>query len=74
MIQYDVAVLEKYPAILFGLRLVLDHVGDSLRASRETVARCVTPLGKDLPCPARRALRSTVSRLAETMNITLLGY
>ena len=29
MIQYGVAVLEKDPAILFGLRLVLNHLGGS---------------------------------------------
>ena len=27
MTQYGVAVLEKDPAILFGLRLVLNHLG-----------------------------------------------
>jgi hypothetical protein len=29
MIQYGVAVLEKDPAILYGLRLVLNHLGGS---------------------------------------------
>ena len=34
---------------------VLDHLGSSLRASREAVVRGVAPLGKDAPLPARRA-------------------
>ncbi|MCY4361858.1 MAG: hypothetical protein OXE42_06720 [Gammaproteobacteria bacterium] len=46
----------------------------SLRAGREAVARGVTPLGKDAPFPARRALRSTASRPAEHVNINWKGY
>ncbi|MCY4362297.1 MAG: hypothetical protein OXE42_08960 [Gammaproteobacteria bacterium] len=46
----------------------------SLRAGREAVARGVTPLGKDAPIPARRALRSTASRPAEHVNINWKGY
>ena len=49
----------------------LGHLGSSLRASREVVVRGVTPLGKDQPLPARRALRPTTSRLAEPYNIGL---
>ncbi len=36
---------------------VLDHLGNSLRASREAVVRGVAHLGKDAPLPARRAWR-----------------
>jgi len=46
----------------------------SLRAGREAVARGVTPLGKDPPFPARRALRATTSRPAEHVNINWKGY
>ena len=53
---------------------VLGHLASSLRASREASVRCVTPLGKDAPLPARRALRPTASRLAEHVNITLKEY
>jgi len=74
MIQYGVAVLVKDMAIPCGLRLVLDHLGNSLRASREAVVRGVAPLGKDMPLPARRAWRPTASRLAEPINITLLDH
>ena len=38
-----------------GCSAVLDHLGSSLRASREAVVRGVAPLGKDAPLPARRA-------------------
>ena len=59
--------------VLFkGCNAVLDHLACSLRASREAVVRGVAPLGKDAPLPARRALRPTASRLAESINITLL--
>ncbi len=34
---------------------VLDHLDRFLRASREAAVRVVTPLGKGLPFPARRA-------------------
>ncbi|MFQ6004360.1 MAG: hypothetical protein ACE5OQ_02560 [Woeseia sp.] len=50
---------------------VLDHPGGSLWASREAVVRCVAPLGKGMPFPARRASRSTASQLAELINIAL---
>ena len=56
---------------------VLDHLGGSHRASREAVVRCVPPLGKDSPFPARRASRffmpsgATTSRLAESITITM---
>jgi len=46
----------------------------SLRACREAVVRGVTPLGKDQPLPARRALRPTTSRLAEHINTSLLDH
>ena len=44
---------------------VLGHLGSSHRAGREAVGRCVAPLAKDAPLPARHALRSTASRPAE---------
>ncbi len=53
---------------------LLNHLGVSLRASREAAVHYVLPLGKDLPLPARRTLRPTASRLAELINITLQGY
>jgi hypothetical protein len=53
---------------------VLSHLGRSLRASREALVRGVAPLAKDPPFPARRALRSNASRLAEYDNIILKDY
>jgi len=59
---------------------VSDHLGSSLRASREAVVRGVAPLGKDMPLPARRAWRvlcplgATASRFAEPINITWTEY
>ncbi len=59
---------------------VLDHLGSSLRASREAVVRGVAPLGKGAPLPARRAWRffmpsgATTSRLAEPINSALLDH
>jgi uncharacterized integral membrane protein len=52
----------------------LDNLLSSLRASREAVVRGVTPLGKDQPLPARRALRPTTSRPAELGNFTRKEY
>ncbi len=52
----------------------LDHLGCSLRASREAVVRGVAPLGKGTPLPARRALRPTASQLAELINTPLLDH
>ncbi len=60
--------------LLKGCNTVLGHLGASLRASWEAVVRGVTPLGKDMPLPARRALRSTTSQLAESVIITLKEY
>ena len=67
--------------VLFeGCNTVLDHLGSSLRASREAVVRGVAPLGKDAPLPARRALRlfmplgATASRLADPINSALLDH
>jgi hypothetical protein len=78
------------PILFKGCNAVLEHPGGSLRASRETIVRGVAPLGKDWPCqdcavcrandngenhdPARRALRPTVSQLAELINTTLTEY
>ncbi len=53
---------------------LLNHLASSLWASREGVVRGVAPLGKDAPLPARRALRPTPSRLAESINTTLTEY
>ena len=52
----------------------LDHLGGSLRASRKAPARGVAPLGKGAPFPARRALRSSAFRLAESINSMLSEY
>jgi len=73
-----------------GCNAVLDHPGDSLRASREAIVRGVAPLGKDAPTqyrvacythgngenrdPARRTLRPTASQLAEPIKPPLLDY
>ncbi len=53
---------------------VWDNLGSSLRASREAIVRSVVPLGKDAPLPARRAWRSTASRIAELINSALLDH
>ena len=60
--------------LLKGCNTVLGHLGSSLRASREAVVRGVTPLGKDQPLPARRALRPTTSRPAEPINLGLTEH
>ena len=61
--------------VLFkGCNAVLDYLGSPLRASREALVRGVAPLGKGEPFPARRALRSNASRLAEHGNIILKEY
>ena len=71
MIQ-DKARSEENGTVLFeGCNAGLDYLGGSLRASREAVVRCVPPLGKDSPFPARRASRPTASRLAEPIYITM---
>ncbi len=62
------------PVLHKGCNTVLGHLGASLRASWEAVVRCVTPLGKGQPLPARRAFRTTTSQLAELVNITLKEY
>ncbi len=74
MIQ-DKAQTAGNAGVLFkGCNARLDHLGSSLRASREAVVRGVTPLGKDMPLTARRALRPTASRLAEPINIISLDH
>ena len=74
MIQ-DKAQTEENGRVLFkGCNAVLDHLGGSLRASREAVVRLVAPLGKGMPFPARRASRPTASRLAELINTTLSDH
>ena len=71
MIQ-DMAQFAENGRFLFkDCNAVLNHLGGSLRASREAVARCVPLLGKGLPFPARRALRPTASRLAEPITNTM---
>jgi hypothetical protein len=57
-----------------GCNAVVIHPGRSLRASREAVVLCVAPLGKGMPFPARCALRSTASRLAEPINMALSDH
>ena len=58
-------------ALFEGCNAGLDHLGGSLRASREAVVRCVPPLGKDSPFPPRRVSRTTASQLAEPITITM---
>ena len=48
-----------------GCNAVLGHLWVSLRARREAVICGVSPVGKDQPFPARRALQLTASRHAE---------
>ncbi len=74
MIQDKAQSAENGRVLFKGCNAVLDHPGGSLRASREAVVRCVAPFGKGIPFPARRVLRSTASRLAEHINITLPEY
>ena len=71
VIQDKAQSVENGRVLFKGCNAELDHLGGSLRASREAVVRGVAPLGKDMPFPARRALRPTASRLAELINITL---
>ena len=74
MIQ-DKAQSEENGRVLFkDCNAELDHLGGSLRASREAVICGVAPLRKDMPFPATRALQPTASRLAEPINITLQEY
>ncbi len=74
MIQNKAQSAENGRVLVKDCNAVLGHLGGSLRASREAVVRCVPPLGKDSPFPARRASRATASRLAEPINITLREY
>jgi hypothetical protein len=55
MFQDKAQTAKNGPVLLNGCNTVLGHLGTSLRASREAVVRGVTPLGKDMPLPARRA-------------------
>jgi len=74
MIQDEAQFAENGRFLFKDCNAVLDHLGGSLRASREAVVRRVAPLGKDMPFPARRASRPTASRLADPINITLQEY
>ena len=74
MIQDKTQTANNGSVLVKGCNAVLGHLLSSLRASREAVVRGVTPLGKDQPLPARRALRPTTSRLAEHGNSILKGY
>jgi len=74
MIQDKAQSAENGRVLFKGCNAVLDHLACSLRASREAVVRGVTPLGKDTPLPARRALRPTASRLAESINTHMLNH
>ena len=71
----DKAQTEGNGRFLFkGCNAALDHLGSSLRASREAVVRHVASLGKGTPLPARRALWPTASQLAESIKTTLLDH
>ena len=63
------AVRREWLVLCKGCNAVLGHQGSSLRAGREAAVRCVELLGKDVPLPAKHALRSTASRPAEPYNI-----
>jgi hypothetical protein len=62
-------VRRQWLVLVEGCNAVLGQLLNSLRASREASVRCVTSLGKDQPFPAKRALRTNASRLAEHINI-----
>jgi len=74
MIQDKAQSAENGRILFKDCNAVLDHLGGSLRASREAVVRFVAPLGKGMPFPARRASRPTASRLAELINPTLSDH
>ncbi len=74
MIQDKAQFAENGRFLFKDCNAVLDHLGGSLRASREALVRYVAPLGKDMPFPARCALRPSASRLAETINIAWQEY
>ena len=56
------------------MRLVPDHPVGTLRASRETAVRGVTPLGKDLATPGGARFVGNASRIAAPVTITLKEY
>ena len=80
MIQDKAQSAENGRVLVNDCNAVLDHMGDSLRASREAVVRGVALLGKGAPLPARRALRffmpsgATASRPAEPTNSAWQEY
>ena len=74
MIQDKTLFAKKGYSLVKDGDAVLNHLASSLRASREGVVRGVAPLGKDAPLPAKRALRPTPSRLAESINTTSTEY
>jgi NAD(P)-dependent dehydrogenase (short-subunit alcohol dehydrogenase family) len=59
------ALCRKWPALFKERNAAMAAEARSLRASQEAVIRCVMPLGKGSPLPARQALRLTTSCLAE---------
>ncbi len=82
MIQDKTLSAEKGYSLVKENDKLLNHLASSLGASREGVVRGCrfraptvgTPFGMDAPLPARRALRSSPSRLAETTNTILKEY
>ena len=52
------AVRSEWLVLCKGCNAVLGHLGSSLRASREAVVRCVTPLGKDRAITGETCLAS----------------
>ncbi len=74
MIQDKEQSAENGRVLFKGCNAVLDHLGGSLRASREAVVRCVAPLGQGMPFPARRLSRRMSSPLADPITISLQEY
>jgi hypothetical protein len=74
MIQDKAQTEGEWHVLFKGCNAALDHLGSSLRASREAVVRRVASFGKGTPLPARRALRTTASQLAESTKTTLLVH
>ena len=82
MIQDRTLSAENATSLFKDVSAVLVYQASSPRASRKAlVQRCRlraaslgTPPGKDVPFPARLALRPTTFRLAEPVHITLKEY
>ena len=64
------AIRSEWLALYKGRNAAMSSWGRSLRAGTEVAIRCVVPLGKGEPFPARHALRLAASVPAEWVNIS----